>query len=63
MVGIAHGQKSIHRAILIPVNRVYNRIPKETSVARVNEKWETSGANTGPKNQQLTGWLHQNQEK
>ena len=37
MVGITHRQKSIHRAILVPADRVDNRMPRETLVARVRE--------------------------
>lgn len=38
MVGITHGQQSIHRAILVPADGVDNRMPRETLVARVREQ-------------------------
>ena len=39
VVWIAHGQKSIYRAILVPTDRVDNGVPRERSIARVREKW------------------------
>jgi len=38
VVGIAHSQESIHRAVLILADRVDNGVPKVTSVACVSEK-------------------------
>lgn len=51
MVGIAHGQKSIHRAVLVPADRVDNGVPRETSITRVSEKGGGKSQETilGPK--------------
>jgi hypothetical protein len=38
VVGIAHGQKSIHRTILVPADGVDNRMPREILVTRVREQ-------------------------